>query len=756
MKSYGKYGANFASLFMMVMVCLGLACTQAHGQEVNTLPPGWHQMGTGTKDDHQQGIAAGNFTYTMGPELITSFSHSNIGIFHHIRGLKRWNTSILHSRFEPASFLEDFERENPQNRRWQISGWQRDAEPNCPSIDYASMFFNSDDSILGETLVSPPLDLTAQSMPMLKLFWWNPTGGDYIEVDISADGGSNYESLGTLELTNERLKKVYFDLSAYNDINNVLIRFTGRTGLGSGGTFPHIDNFTIVSNYSYTWPVKAITKGDMDGDGLLEIVSGFDQIIYPPVHLGQGYWEPYPGAIYIDWNPEAGFTANPLVWGAWGEALTSTKIANTIPLVLSDNFRPDGSGDILVATMVTYPTDTNSFDARVFILEQPVDGWEAADYRSGGGGEPYENEPDYVNRLWVEEGNDDSEFFWNSNEIGPNTVSYGITACEMILPGEPNSGILVTRSYDTDGLSTCRISLYKRIAPKGDHKYRFTEIEQFLIDDFTGSGPVPADLDGDPDNGKESFILKGSVIEEGDLRSTLKIYTLEPVDPNKLGEEYELISWYVEEANCMAYECPYSNAIVLDRNRDGFDDFVVKLVQERGWTDAKEDVLYFQNTAQENSRFNGARFAWSPGWYEKLIDDDSVELRLDMADADGDRIEELITGLTRRDPPDDPNGKYKTIYYNIFEEDFRPETFPGDFDRDYDVDYADFALLANHWLCKLPEQCWDTLYDISYEANDRIDFADLKTMLADWLEKIDIEKDIHLSDGSTQRCSLRP
>lgn len=167
----------------ILVLLISLPTARATGGLPNpakSIPPGWHQMGTGTKNDHQQGIAAGHFTYSLGPELVTTFSHSNIGVFHHAKAGGQWNMSVLHGRFEPASYFENFEQENIEKRGWQVSGWQRDAEPNCPSIDYASMFFDSNDGICGETLISPPIDLTAQSMPMLKVFWWNTTGGDYI------------------------------------------------------------------------------------------------------------------------------------------------------------------------------------------------------------------------------------------------------------------------------------------------------------------------------------------------------------------------------------------------------------------------------------------------------------------------------------------------------------------------------------------------------------------------------------------------
>jgi hypothetical protein len=721
------------SLVMFILLLSFLFSNATYAEATNSLPSGWHHMGTGTKYDHQQGIAAGNFTYILGPELITAFSHSNVGVFHHIKGPGGWTTSVLQDRFESATYMEDFEQEDPQSREWQMSGWHRCDDPNCPSIIYASVFFDSDDANDGETLITPPLDLTVQSRTMLKFMYWNPSGGDYIDVRISTDGGISYELLGEVdELTNPNgaFKKVYFDLEDFNDVNGALIKFTGHTGMGSAGTFPHIDNVQIVSDWEYTWPVKGVVKADMDDDGLLEIVGMFDQISYPENHPGE-HWEPYPGAIYMDWDTQEGvFVVNPLVWGAWGEDLTSDVIANAVPYVIKGSFRSDGSGDILVPTIVKHRVDPNDVDSRIFMLEQPEGGWLSADYKSGGGGEPYENEPDYVKHLWVYDGNEDTELYWDSNEIDPNTQADGISVCEINLPGKPNFGLLVVGAFKTDGVFTARISLYEQIAPEGDHKYRFTEFQRLTVDDSALGGPMLADLDGNADNGKEGFIIKGRLVEPGNIYSVPVIYTLEPVDPNNPGEDYYLNPWYVEEPNCMPYVCQYSNSVVLDRNGDGFDDFVLKLVEKA----SIDDVIYFQNTAEERSMYGGARFAFAPGRHEILIDDEGVELRLDMADADDDGNDELIAGLNRKDPPDDPNGTYKTIYYEIFEESFHPETFPGDFEGDYDVDFIDFTMFASHWLCEPGQECWDCNYDVSCTPDDEVDFKDLKRFVYYWLE----------------------
>ena len=59
-----------------------LATALAWAPVRGAVPPGWRRIGVGTKADHQQNFIVGNFTDAPGVEMITSYSHGDIGIFH--------------------------------------------------------------------------------------------------------------------------------------------------------------------------------------------------------------------------------------------------------------------------------------------------------------------------------------------------------------------------------------------------------------------------------------------------------------------------------------------------------------------------------------------------------------------------------------------------------------------------------------------------------------------------------------------------
>jgi len=369
------------------------------------------------------------------------------------------------------------------------------------------------------------------------------------------------------------------------------------------------------------------------------------------------------------------------------------------------------------------------------MLEQPSGGWNSADYRSGGGGSPYPNEPNYVKHLWVDCNSVDHELYWESDDFGePNTISGGIGVAEMIRFDDVGPGLAVAGTYNTDGKYTARISLYKRIAPQGDHQYRFEEIKRIMINDTELKGIEAINLDGNSANLNESFITVGRTLVPETAEYTARVFCVEPNNVGEVNDAYELTELYVDNEDCYPYTNPYSNTAVLDRNGDGFDDFVLMMMKEG---ETKSDLLYFKNIADNNDLFGGARFAYSPGHYEILIENYAIEQTLDFGDVDDDEIDELITGFSLRYPPDDPNGTYKTVFYNIFEENFKPVSYPGDFDDDGNVDFLDFALLANHWLCTGGLQCWDPLYDISCPTDDKIDLMDLKRFVDYWLKDME-------------------
>jgi len=61
-------------------------------------------------------------------------------------------------------------------------------------------------------------------------------------------------------------------------------------------------------------PVKGLASGDLDNDGLPEIITAMDCVVYPLNHPSKTL-RPFPGIVYIDPN-KSNFTPQPLVWGA--------------------------------------------------------------------------------------------------------------------------------------------------------------------------------------------------------------------------------------------------------------------------------------------------------------------------------------------------------------------------------------------------------------------------------------------------------
>ncbi len=58
----------------------------------------------------------------------------------------------------------------------------------------------------------------------------------------------------------------------------------------------------------------------------------------------------------------------------------------------------------------------------------------------------------------------------------------------------------------------------------------------------------------------------------------------------------------------------------------------------------------------------------------------------------------------------------------------------GDFDADADTDFADFCMLAEHWLAADSSfWCGGGGTDLTNDGN--IDFADLKVLSGNWLER---------------------
>lgn len=63
------------------------------------------------------------------------------------------------------------------------------------------------------------------------------------------------------------------------------------------------------------------------------------------------------------------------------------------------------------------------------------------------------------------------------------------------------------------------------------------------------------------------------------------------------------------------------------------------------------------------------------------------------------------------------------------------ELFPaaGDLEPDGDIDLGDLAILALAWECRLGDECWDPVCDVSEPKDGVIDYKDVAVLARNWL-----------------------
>ena len=173
-----------------------------------------------------------------------------------------------------------------------------------------------------------------------------------------------------------------------------------------------------------------------------------DAVSYPPVHEKETI--PFPGCIYIDWNEDAGFTPNPLIWGQWGENVADNQCAIMVPLPVPSAFRganaDNGLSDFLVCTLLR---NGDVFDGYLYILEQPESTFNSVDYR-------------YIEEDLMDKDN-------------------------QILGGS--------------------VRVYHRLSPSQEQGYRFEEAFRQDVWGIGFGGPQKANLNGNSADGKESWVL---------------------------------------------------------------------------------------------------------------------------------------------------------------------------------------------------------------------------------------------------------
>ena len=177
---------------------------------------------------------------------------------------------------EGVYFTEDFEGAFPPEG-WVLTGdtyssyyggsydalWAQDAGndygPGFAASGDSCAYFNVYDywyDLVGDMITSE-IDLTSATAPQLSFQYWDASGSDYLDVQIS-DSDSTYTSLGTITSTVGWENQIY-DLSSY--VGQVIkLRFVAESDYGSSN--PHIDDISVAEPPTY--PIANVSTGTID------------------------------------------------------------------------------------------------------------------------------------------------------------------------------------------------------------------------------------------------------------------------------------------------------------------------------------------------------------------------------------------------------------------------------------------------------------------------------------------------------------
>lgn len=424
------------------------------------------------------------------------------------------------------------------------------------------------------------------------------------------------------------------------------------------------------------WPVKGIVSGDFDADGFEEVISMADAVSYPPVHQNQTV--PFPGCIYIDWNETADFTANPLIWGQWGENVSDNQAAIMIPTPISSAFRGsnttgNGFSDFLVKTL---RRNGDVSDGHLYILEQPESTFNSVDYRYVGEDlideDPmYPNEAFYFKRLFIDTPSGDLEMVFSPSEWGCGAVS-----------ADPNGNVF---DYDADGLMDLvvliqymdsdnqvlagSVRVYHRLLSSSEHGYRFEEAFRQDVQGVGFGNPKQADLNGDPTDGKEGWVFQAWADFQLRAFGVSGVATLQ-----KNGDDWVLLGTHATNraAAKSRYDGTYSHPAIIDADGDGYDDVVIICTKDPVVSPSDPDHYYFQgdlvlfrNLAGEPRGFPEL-FSLDEDHSESIWEDDSFSWHLKSGDFNDDGELEVGTALCRREPFwGSEEGLYQVYYASI-------------------------------------------------------------------------------------------
>ena len=325
--------------------------------------------------------------------------------------------------------------------------------------------------------------------------------------------------------------------------------------------------------------------------------------------------------------------------------MANDSFALLVPKVVEPSFRSSNNTlpDILVPTC-TYIDGKKAM--RIFVLEQPADGFRKYNYTFIGpdiqGTEPYETEAFYVKHVYVVSLNESGLPEYSEMVFFPdaykNAVSAAPTGVETIDFNRDGLMDLVVAIgyYDKDG-SICggEIRFFQRVQSL-TYNYAFNETQVVRMDEMGVFAIEKANLDGNITNGRESLVAGISAVEPT-INKPLIIY----LTPN--GSYFEVNEIYFENS-VNPYRGVYSKPIILDGNGDGYDDVIFYCVdkeQEEGYYH-HGDIVYFQNTGD---KMTPAKFIFSSQYVKILMKGQSPTWGLELQQADNDPELELTVCL---------------------------------------------------------------------------------------------------------------